>query len=136
MSAFVPLLVVSLCSTAFTLLATRRRVLREHAAVLWVGVSLVMVALTCTLPFHLVDHFAHDIGIKQGSDLVFLMGMLFVLLLLFQMSIALTRLQARSVRLVQEVALLRTRVEAVERAADTDPSGTDSDGSAVPSHHV
>lgn len=107
MRAFGLLLFISLGFLALTLVSMRRRVLREHTAVLWVLVALAMIGLTCTLPFDLLDHLAHSLGIVYGSDLVFLLAIVFLMVLVFQLSLVVAKLTVRTTRLAQEIGLLK-----------------------------
>ena len=63
MKLFVVAMVISLGFLSLTVLAIRRRRLRDQAAVLWLAVSLVMVLCSLALPLHLLDHVSHVIGI-------------------------------------------------------------------------
>jgi hypothetical protein len=125
MTTSIVLLAVSLGFGLLTLRAMRRHQLREQIATLWVLVSVVMVILSVTFPFHVLDHVAHAVGIKYGSDLLFYLAFLFVVVLVFSMSIAITRLNTRTTRLAQELALLQeqrlggTRERDQDRAAES-----------------
>ncbi len=132
MTTFAVLLVVSLCFTALTVRAMRRRLLREQIAVLWIVVSVLMVGLSFTFPFHLLDHLARAIGIKYGSDLVFFVALLFMVVLVFQMSVTLTRLNARTTRLVQELALLTAQRGAPPDQGDSGEAARGDDGPPPP----
>jgi hypothetical protein len=123
MTASIDLVVVSLVFGLLTLRAMRRRQLREQVATLWVLVSVVMVVLSVTFPFHVLDHVAHAVGIRYGSDLVFFLAFLFMVVLVFAMSIAITRLNIRTTRLAQELALFQ------EQRLDV-MGGHDNDGAA------
>lgn len=106
MRTFAVFMCISVAFLFLTLSAVRRRVLREQMSVLWILVSLGMIALSFTLPFHLLRPVAHALGIAYTSDLVFLMAVLFLVGLVFQLSITVAGLSAKLVRLTQEVALI------------------------------
>lgn len=106
MRAFVLSMVVSLGFLALSVRAVRRRRLREQAAVLWLLVSLAMVVLSATLPLHLLDHVASLVGIAYAPDLVLLVAVLFLVVLVFHLSLSLARLHAKHTALVQELGIL------------------------------
>lgn len=106
MRAFVLSLVVSLGFLGVSVGAVRRRALREQAAVLWLGVSLAMVLLSATLPAHLLDRVAHLVGIAYPPDLVLLLAVLFLVVLVFHLSLSLARLNQKHTVLVQEFGIL------------------------------
>jgi hypothetical protein len=110
MRAFVLSLAVSLGFLVLSLHAIRRQHLRERQALLWIGVCAMLVFLSATLPLHILDHVAHFVGIAYPPDLILLIGILFLVALVFQLSIALARLSAKQTVLVQEIGLLTAQV--------------------------
>ena len=107
MKLFVVAMVISLGFLSLSVVAIRRRRLRDQAAVLWLAVSLVMVLCSLALPLHLLDHVSHVIGIAYASDLLFLLAVVFLVALVFHLSVNLAAVKDRQTRLVQEIALLR-----------------------------
>src|ERR1039458_49814 len=79
-------LVVSIAFLALSVRAIRRHRLSEHTGMLWLGVSLVMVFLSATLPFHLLDRAARFVGIAYPPDLILLIAVLFLFAFTFQLS--------------------------------------------------
>lgn len=120
MKATVLSLVVSVGFLGLSLRAVRRRVLREQAAVLWLAVSLAMVVLSATLPLHVLDHLASLVGIAYAPDLVLLVAVLFLVVLVFHLSLSLARLHERHTALVQEFGILTAKAPS-GAVADTDP---------------
>jgi hypothetical protein len=104
--AIVLSLVLSLGFLVVSVVAMRRQQLREQAALLWLLVSLVMVLVSATLPTHLLDRVSHLVGIAYAPDLVLLLAVLFLMVLVFHLSLSLARLSAKQIALVQEVGLM------------------------------
>ena len=88
----------------------RRGILRERFAVLWLIVSglLVVVAL---FP-QLLRSAADALGFALPSNLLFFASILFLLLVAVQLSFEVSRLEARTRRLAEDVALLASEVHA------------------------
>lgn len=105
MRAFALSMVLSAGFVALSVSAMRRHRLRERVALLWLGVSIAMVLLTATLPFHLLNHVARLVGIAYPPDLLLLLAVLFLFVLVFQLSLSLDRLSARQTTIAQEVGL-------------------------------
>lgn len=108
MKAIVLSLVLSVGFLVVSVVAMRRQQLREQAALLWLSVSLVMVLVSATLPFHLLDRVSHLVGIAYAPDLVLLLAVLFLMVLVFHLSLSLARLSAKQTALVQEIGLMTT----------------------------
>jgi hypothetical protein len=125
MRSFVLSLVISVGFLLLSVIAIRRRQLHDQAAVLWLVVSLVMVFLSLTLPLHLLDRVAHLVGIAYPPDLLLLVAVLFLVVLVFQLSVSLARLSAKQTTLVQDIGILTTRPpempdETTDRASEED----------------
>lgn len=117
---------ISVIFLAGTILAMRSQRLREQTALLWLGVSAVIVFLSISLPTHLLDRLSLMVGISYGPTLIFLLAVLFLTVLVFHLSIRLDRMRAHQVTLIQELALMRT-------AAPSSP-GEEPPRSPLPDH--
>lgn len=86
----------------------RRGILRERFAGLWLVVSalLIVVALFPSL----LRSAADALGFALPSNLLFFASILFLLLVTMQLSYEVSRLEARSRRLAEDLALLTSEV--------------------------
>lgn len=105
--AFILAMAISLGFLILSVTAIRRRRLRDQAAVLWLAVSGVMVLCSLALPFSVLDRVAHGVGVAYGSDLLLLLAVIFLVLLVFNLSVNLAAMKEKQIDLVQEVALMR-----------------------------
>ena len=118
-------LVLSLGFLVTSVRAMRRNHLREQVALLWLTVSIAMVFFSATFPFHLVDRLSRLVGIAYPPAMILLLAVVFLIVLVFQLSVSLSQLAAKQTRLVQELALLASeRAQDVRRVSDgsEDPS--------------
>ena len=127
MKAFILALVVSTGFLVLSIRAMRRGELREHAAVLWLAVSLVMVFVSATLPLHLLDRMARLVGIAYAPDLILLLAVLFLVALVFQLSLSLARLNEKHTALVQEFGILNATRAPEDQRPQPDPTPRASD---------
>jgi len=107
--------IVSITSLLFILRLVRRRQLRAKYALLWLSVGIVFVVLGVS-PL-LLDKVAKRVGIDYPPALLFLVGIIFLLLVVVHLTWEVSRLEERTRLLAEEMALLRTEVSAL-------PSGT------------
>ena len=114
------LLVVALVNVAVVFEFVRRRKLLENYALLWmlVGFGGIFFALGRTI----VDAAAKAVGISNGANLILAAGVLFLLFVCMSLSLHVSRLEARSEVLAEEVAFLRAARPTPPRAVDTSPS--------------
>lgn len=116
-------LVISLGFLLTSIRAMRRNHLREQVALLWLMVSIVMVFFSATFPFHVVDSLARLVGIAYPPALILLLAVVFLIVLVFQLSLSLSTLAAKQTRLVQELALLASERTDSARGGDTGAEG-------------
>jgi len=105
--AFILAMAISVGFLIMLITAVRRRRLRDQAAVLWLAASVVMVLCSLALPFSLLDRVAHAVGIAYGSDLLLLLAVIFLVVLVFNLSVNLAAMKETQTVLVQEIALMR-----------------------------
>ena len=107
----------ALVTLVFVAELLRRGILRERFAALWliVGSLLVVVAL---FP-ELIRVAATALGFELPSNLLFFVSILFLLLVAVQLSFEVSRLEARTRRLAEDLALLRSEVN--DRSAFGEP---------------
>ena len=104
----------------------RRRALREKYAALWLVVS--VVALVFAVFPTTLDHLATLLGFQVPANLLFAMAALVLLAVSMQLSLELGRVEDRSQRLAEEVALLRLDLEELrDRDQGPDPTPAESD---------
>jgi hypothetical protein len=109
MRAFILSITLSMAFLIGSVLAMRRYRLREYTALLWLLVSVLMVLVSLALPNHVLDHVSKLVGIAYSPALVLLVTVLFLLGLVFHLSLSLDRLSAKQTVLIQEIGLLTVR---------------------------
>ncbi len=100
--------VIGIVSMLAILRLVRRRQLRAKYSFLWLAVGVAFVVLG--LSPGLLDWAAKKAGVAYAPDLLFLVGTLFLVLVVMHLSWELSRLEDRTKTLAEEIALLRTEV--------------------------
>jgi hypothetical protein len=113
-------LVASLLLAGFVAELLRRGILRERFAALWVVVSVLLV--TVALAPGLLRWAADALGFELPANLLFFAAILFLLLVVVQLSYEVSKLEARTRRLAEDLALLRAEVHDGPRAEDPSSS--------------
>jgi hypothetical protein len=102
-----------LVTLVFMVELLRRRRLREKYAALWIAVA-VVVALGACFP-QLTNWLAELVGVTTPVNLVFFLGLLVLLVVCVQLSAEVSGLEHENQTLAEESALLRNRIERLER---------------------
>jgi hypothetical protein len=101
----------SICASAALLLyileMVRRRKLREEYSILWLFGSLAILVLS--LKQNWLISIAHAVGIAYPPSFLFLVGILFIILILIHFSIAISKLHQMNKKMAQEMALMKER---------------------------
>ncbi len=90
----------------------RRGKLAERYSLLWIVTGAVLLGLSIWRG--LLDNFAVALGIFYPPSALFLVGLVFVLLLILHFSVIVSRLSRRSRLLAQEVALLKEALREIQ----------------------
>ena len=96
----------------------RRRRLLERYALVWLGSGLVILALAIWRGA--LTHLAQSLGIAYPPNALFVIAFGFVLVLLLNFSLAVSRLSDQTKVLAQRLAMLEERVQRGERAAEAE----------------
>jgi hypothetical protein len=95
----------------------RRRKLREEYSILWLAGGVIM--LLFSLKKGWLEWASDAAGIYYPPSFLFLIGMLFILLILIHFSITISKLYQMNKKMAQELALLKQATEE-ERGKNTD----------------
>ena len=109
MRAFVFAMLISLGFLSVSATAVRRGALREQAALMWLLVGCAMVVISGTLPLHLLNRVAGFVGIAYAPDLLLLVAVVFLVVLVFYLSITVARLREEHRILVEEFGVTMAR---------------------------
>jgi hypothetical protein len=116
--------VIFVVTVAFVFLViemVRRRNLREKYALLWLGVGVLVLLLSVFRP--VLDRLSLALGIEYGPSALFLFSTLFLVGVAAHLSWEVSRLEEKTRRLAEEIALMRPR-RPVEGETPPPPAAT------------
>lgn len=93
---------------------TRRRRIREQYALIWLAIGFLM--LVFSLFKRSLDLLARAVGIYYAPSLLILLTILFGMVIGIHFTMVLSRLMDTHNKLIQEVGLLKNRVDHLERS--------------------
>jgi hypothetical protein len=105
----------------FVINLVRTKKLKEEFALLWLLTGIVLVLTPVFIDY--LDMVAYALGIEYPPALIFVLAIISLLLILFQFSLRISRFSEQIKVLVQEVALLRVRLEHLEGTASAPANG-------------
>jgi Uncharacterized conserved protein (DUF2304) len=105
----------SLVLVALVLWLVYRRRLREEYTPIWMGVAVAMLAVSIRQDW--LNALARLLGAWTSSSVIFFLGELFLVAVCLNYAVRLSRSGVQVKNLAQEVALLRARLEQLERSS-------------------
>jgi hypothetical protein len=84
----------------------KRRILEFKYSIFWVSISIAMLILSLNKDF--VEKMASAVDIHYAPAFLFLIGIIFILLLIFYFTIVISDMQRKIIRLTQEVGILKS----------------------------
>ena len=115
--------VAGVLAMAAILRLVRRRQLRAKYALLWLAVGVAFVVLGVSPG--LLDWAAKRVGVAYAPDLLFLVGTLFLVLVVMHLSWELSRIEDRTKLLAEEIALMRSELHAHTEGAPPAPASVE-----------
>ena len=103
----VVILVVAFGFLGFILSLVRRRQLSEKYALLWLSIGAMGILLSIARP--LLDRLSLALGISYGPSMLFLFSTIFLMAVAAHLSWEVSRLEEKTRRLAEEIALMRPR---------------------------
>jgi hypothetical protein len=90
----------------------RNKLLKEKYSLIWLFTALVLLLLSVFR--NLMDKLANMVGIYYSPSAFFLLAFVFLMVIMVQFSVVISRLSERNKALGQEIALLKLRLEEME----------------------
>jgi hypothetical protein len=109
--------VMTVLAIAFVIRLVRRRQMRAKYAMLWVGVS-ILIALAAAFP-SVPNQLATGVGIFYQPAAFLFAAVVFLFFVVVHYSYELSKLEERSQRLAEEIALLRNELAGVSERTGT-----------------
>jgi hypothetical protein len=109
----------SIAMLLYILEMVRRRKLREEYSILWLFGSVVILVLSIKKDW--LEWASQAAGIFYPPSFLFLVGILFVVLILIHFSITISKLYQMNKKMAQELALLKESLDKDEPGGTTQP---------------
>lgn len=107
-------ILISVAIIVFILSLIRQRKLREEYSIMWLIGSLVLILFSIWRG--LLDIIATLVGVVYAPAILLLIGIFFGILMFLHFTVVLSNQADKNKGLAQEVALLRNRIEELERS--------------------
>ena len=92
----------------------RREKLKERYSLLWLATAISIFILSIWTK--ILNAIALFIGIIIPSNALFFIGTIFLMLIIFSLTVVISGLSRKNERLAQEITLLKKRMEELERS--------------------
>ncbi len=103
----------------FVINLVRRKNLKENYAILWVLTALILFAAPLLIDY--LDALAHAVGIYYPPAFIYTLAIMFLIVLLLNFSVIVSKLSEQNKVLIQEQAILKKRIMEVEQLVGNSP---------------
>lgn len=115
-----PIQIISILASIFIIVfilsLIRQRKLREEYSIMWLVGSFVLILFSIWRG--LLDIIANLVGVVYAPAILLLIGIFFGVVMFLHFTVVLSKQADRNKSLTQELALLRNRIEELERSGD------------------
>jgi hypothetical protein len=115
-----PIQIISILASVIIILLIlsliRQRRLREEYSIMWIVGSLVLILFSIWRG--LLDIIARMVGVVYAPAILLLIGIFFGVVMFLHFTVVLSKQADRNKSLTQELALLKNRIEELERSGD------------------
>ena len=87
----------------------KRRQLELKYVLLWMGCDIALMILTCAPD--LMNVLARMLGIQSPVNMIFFLGFLFSLMIIFSLTVTISRITAKVRKMAQEIAFLSEQLD-------------------------
>ncbi len=113
MSLKIVLILVLLIYIFSILKAVKRKNMRIGYLIFWSIIGILLIVALC-IP-GLVENFSKMIGFEMPINMIFSVAIFIILYLIFNLTTLISQEQKKNVLLIQEVSMLKARIEELER---------------------
>lgn len=100
---------ISLLFLIASIMFIRKRSLEFKCGLLWISVSLILAVFSMNST--IVEHLAKATGIVYAPAFLFFMGIVFCLTMIFYLMIAISSMEKKLTKLIQENSILKDKIE-------------------------
>lgn len=105
-------LILSILFLAGTLYFIKKRILDFKYSIFWILISLLLIVLSINV--NLTQYMAEIFGIYYAPAFLFVTGIIFVLILIFYLTLVISRMQKRITLLTQEIGIIKSCIDESE----------------------
>lgn len=109
MNAYIYCTLLSLLFLAVTIYFVRKRKLEFQYCIFWIIISVTLIILS--LNKNILEVLSNKVGIYYSPALLFVTGIIFSFLLIFHLTLVISDLNKRVVKLTQELAIIKNKLE-------------------------
>jgi hypothetical protein len=104
-------IILSVSLLLFIIELIRRRHLKERYALLWLATGVILLILSVNT--NLLFYISGLLGIAVASNALFFLSIIFLVLIVLSLTVVVSSLSKKNVRLTQEFAILSRRLEEI-----------------------
>ena len=109
----IALIVIALIYIICILKAVKSKKMRIGYLIFWMIIGVILIVALCIPNF--VDNVSRCLGFEMPINMIFSMAIFIILYLIFNLTILISKQEQKNVMLIQEISILKKRVEELEK---------------------
>lgn len=114
LSLRIALIVITLIYLFFVLRAIKRKKLQISLSIFWILTGVILM-ISIAIP-NFINKISRWLGFELTTNMIFCVTIFIAFYLIFNLMISISDLKRKNVKLIQELSLLKKRVEEIEKS--------------------
>lgn len=113
LSLRIALIIITLIYLLFILRAIKRKKLQISLSIFWILTGVILM-ISIAIP-NFIDKISRWLGFELTTNMIFCITIFIAFYLIFNLMILISDLKRKNVKLIQEISILKNRVDKIER---------------------
>lgn len=109
----IALIIIVIMYIFFIMKSVKRKDMRINYLIFW-SISGIALIIALLIP-NLVETVSNKIGFEMPINMIFSIAIFIILYLIYNLTIQISKEQAKNVQLIQEISILKQKIEEIEK---------------------
>lgn len=108
----IALIIITLIYLSLIIISVKKRKMQSSMSIFWIITSILLI-IAIAIP-NLIESISTLLGFEKASNMIFCLTIFIAFYLIFSLTMLIAKQSSRNTSLIQEISILKTRVEKLE----------------------